>query len=132
MCKYGKIINIEDFDIFETCEGYRITTDKTVIEFGIDSMRHCCESWGYFSSDDDFSRFVGKEISSIDLDSEKEGSYEIPEDVGYLEYGGIRFVTIHTTDGDSVQFAVYNAHNGYYGHEIFIRIGNETVVNDCL
>ena len=130
MADYGRIMEIRELMEFEGGGGYRIATDRTVIEFGISTCHQCCERWGYFSSDDDLGRFVGKEISDIELYSEKEGSYGIPEDAEDLECGGICFITVRLTDGDSFQLAVYNAHNGYYGHDIWVRVGDEGILAD--
>lgn len=36
------------------------------------------------------------------------------------EYAQIQFVNLTCSDGTTFQLAVYNAHNGYYGHKIMI------------
>lgn len=132
MAGYGKITGINEHREENGGDGYSIWTTVMLIEFWISNERQCCESWGYFSSDDDLSRFIGKEIDRIELDSEKCGSYEIPEDAKSLDCGGIRFITVHLADGDSFQLAVYNAHNGFYGHDIGFRIGGMLDYTDCI
>ena len=54
---------------------------------------------------------------------------EAKEDI--YETGGIQFVTFNTDRG-AFQLAVYNAHNGYYGHEILIAFGDDVVCTDVL
>ena len=41
------------------------------------------------------------------------------------------FLTFKTSNG-TLQFAVYNDHNGYYGHQALIRINDEIVESETL
>lgn len=58
-----KIISIKEGSFeknkYSSYAGYIIETNKQVIKFGISDHQSCCESWGYFSSEDDFDEFVG-------------------------------------------------------------------------
>ena len=54
---------------------------------------------------------------------EKSGYYE--------EEGGIQFVTFKTNKS-VFQLAVYNCHNGYYGHGIIVAKDEEILLNDTL
>lgn len=100
--------------------GYAIETNKQVIKLLIDDYQSCCENYGYFMSEDDFSEFIDAELLDIKVtDTElKQGLLEkhnLDIDDKWFE-GGVLFVDIVTTKG-TLQFVAYNEHNGYYGHE---------------
>ena len=100
-------------------DGYKITTDKQEILIGISNGQSCCESWGHFVSEDDYTQFIGanllnvyetnKELNNKVIDLQKE---EMIEDC--------MFFNIDTSKG-TLQFAVYNDHNGYYSHDVMVR-----------
>lgn len=97
-------------------DGVTITLDDgTVYQFGIYNKASCCESWGFLSPPDAVTAFVGAEFVSLD----KVGTNELQEraDAEYLNDGGVAFVNVETSLGQ-LQFAAYNAHNGYYGHSV--------------
>lgn len=107
--------------------GFEIVTYERTIRLVIDDESSCCESWGYFLTEDDTSKFLGATILSIELtDTNRSnrvfGSYVRPEDreesktYESLDEGDVMFVDIKTDRG-TLQFVAYNAHNGYYGHE---------------
>jgi len=48
-----------------------------------------------------------------------------------MDGGGICFVDFITTNG-TFQLAVYNSHNGYYGHGIVVAIDEKIVHDDTL
>lgn len=114
-------------------EGYKIETGKHAIYVLIDDQQSCCESWGYIHSEEsDLSGFVGAHIIGVRLTdtalntliTERGGEYGFDE-------GGIQFVDFITSRG-KFQLAVYNAHNGYYGHGIVIAIDDRVVASDTL
>jgi hypothetical protein len=106
----------------DSMEGYEITTLDHTYLLLIDDKSSCCESFGYFSSDDDLKQFIGKELLSVEATDVALSTRVIVEADG-LDAGEIQFVTFKTNDGD-FQLAVYNSHNGYYGHTIlFIEDG---------
>jgi hypothetical protein len=112
-------------------DGYVVTTSNTKIMVLIDNGQSCCESWGYFSSDDDLSSFIGadlKEVNLTDVACKKEA---VEKSDYYEDEGGIQFVDFVTNRG-VFQLAVYNAHNGYYGHGIAVVIGDEVIHEDTL
>ena len=43
-------------------DGYKITTSEQEYLILIDNGQCCCESWGYFSSEDDFGDYIGKNL----------------------------------------------------------------------
>lgn len=101
-------------------DGFRVDTDKQTIYVLIDNGQSCCESWGYLSSDDDMSRYVGAELRGLAVTDEGLNTRMV--DAGKdakSDSGGIVFVTFDTAVGP-FQLACYNDHNGYYGHEVHI------------
>lgn len=117
-----KILNIVEHTEkdYSRMSGYMITTDKQEIKLLIDDEGQCCESWGYFMSEDSSDEFIGANLLDIKItDTElKEGilnQHEVDVNSSWFE-GGIMFVNIETSVG-LLQFVAYNEHNGYYGHE---------------
>lgn len=110
-------------------EGYEIITDQRTLRFVIDSFQSCCESWGYFLTEDDPACFIGAELLAVELTDTNRSNrtfvrgygydeYEVPGDDRqreHLDEGGVMFVDIKTGRG-TLQFVAYNAHNGWYGH----------------
>jgi hypothetical protein len=120
-------------------DGYEVKTEKHTIRVLIDNGQSCCESWGYFSSDDDLSGFVGADLRDIELTDKALKVESLPNDVVSYDDktkidiygGGIQFVTFKTDRGD-FQLAVYNSHNGYYGHGIIVSVDEEIRHDDTL
>lgn len=137
MKNLGIINNVKEvFDIkfnggYSSKDGYLIETDKKSISILIDNGQSCCESWGYFSSEDDLKQFIGAELTEINLTDialNKTSLDFIKEHNLDSEYnaGGIQFVDFVTNKG-VFQLAVYNAHDGYYGHSILVAIDEEII-----
>jgi hypothetical protein len=116
-----KILKIEE-GVYDGYEGVRITTNKQTVLFGISAGQDCCENYGYMSSNDDFSEFIGAEILDIKETNSGLESSSIVERMSedYIQLGSTFFITVETTVG-TLQFAVYNEHNGYYGHDVIVR-----------
>jgi hypothetical protein len=145
--KYGKIISIEEIEDTKVkinaneetysveAEGYKVQTDKHEYMVLISSQRNCCEDYGYLISEDNYSQFIGSNITEIRITDvalnqaviDKTGFYGSEEDGD--KSLNIQFVDF-CTDRGVFQLAVYNAHNGYYGHEIMFVKDNETVFQD--
>ena len=129
----GKIRNIEEIYDFKTelswckMDGYRIKTEFHNFYVLIDNGQCCCEDWGYFSSEDDYRRFINSELKEINLTDVSLNKKILDEKDIYLDGGGIQFVDFVTSEG-VFQLAVYNGHNGYYGHDILILKDNEIVL----
>ena len=113
-------------------DGYKITTEKTEYLILIDNGQCCCESWGYFVSEDDTSDYIGKNLVDVALTDKALNNKKLTESGYYDNYGGIQFVDFKFSDGSVLQFAVYNAHNGYYGHPIIVAKGDEIICQDTL
>jgi hypothetical protein len=104
-------------------EGVIITLeDGTEIKIGIDDDQQCCEKTGFLSSNDDYSDFIGAEFLTVltvdtnNLVSKLKDIYE----------SDVAFINVETSKG-TLQFAVYNEHNGYYGHDVIVLNGSDKV-----
>lgn len=133
----GRIKNIEEIYDFETesywckMDGYKIETEDHIFYVLIDNSQSCCEDWGYFSSEDDYRKFINSDLKEINLTDTSLNKKMLDEKDIYLDEGGIQFVDFVTSEG-IFQLAVYNGHNGYYGHDILILKDNETILESCL
>jgi hypothetical protein len=117
----------EDYRSFD---GFKITTDKQKIFILIENGQDCCEHFGYFCVEENTDDFIGTELLSIKAVENKDYSDKkiketfIKNDLEFeiksgWDGGNIYFIDIETSKG-LLQFAVYNSHNGYYGHAIKI------------
>ena len=133
------IKSIEYFQPFEGeykgMEGYKIVTDKQEILILINNSQQCCEEWGYeacsekgiLETQDDLDDYIGAEILDIEIvDTEKDIYKRLTDRVYRFYSSNAEFVNVKTSKG-KLQFAVYNAHNGYYGHKIYIKFNNEVI-----
>lgn len=131
---YGKIKNIEEVEnvsaIGKSDEKYNgvkvTTTDDREYWILIDNEQQCCEDWGYIYLNDDPEEFVGKQIICIQTTYEADGIHkaqlEVKTDVS-VECADVMFVDFVMEDATVLQFAVYNEHNGFYGHDIlFVEV----------
>lgn len=105
--------------------GFEIVTDKQAIVLAIDDESCCCESWGYFLTEDDTAKFIGAELRGVAITDTNRSNkifstnwdeFDNGADVIYTDAGDTMFVDIKTDRG-TLQFVAYNAHNGYYGHQ---------------
>ena len=114
-------------------DGYSIKTNEHEYLILIDNGQSCCESWGYFSSENDFKDFISKELKEVRLTDTALNQQKLNEIIPYgFDAGGIQFVDFVMTDGDILQFAVYNDHNGYYGHSILVTKDNEILLQETI
>lgn len=93
-------------------DGFEVITDQQTISLLISNSRDCCESWGFFMSEDNLSSFVGATLFSVAVTDDALQTVQVP----FVYEGGVMFVNLHTNKG-TLQFVAYNSHNGYYGHE---------------
>lgn len=118
-------------------EGYEIETDLRTIRVLVSSDSRCCEYFGYVASDDKLADYVGAEILKIEAAEIDEGDFNRSsylkrtlhfcyEDGCLQEALEAAFVYIETDRG-TLTLAVYNEHNGYYGHEVLITSTGEKV-----
>lgn len=104
--------------------GYQIETTDQVITLAIDDESCCCESWGYFLTEDDTSKFIGAELRGVKVTETNRSTTTFNanfEDGNVnLDAGDVMFVDIETDQGP-LQFVAYNSHNGYYGHRARVQ-----------
>ncbi len=118
---------------FAEYDGYKVVTSEHEYMILIDNEQSCCENWGYFSSDDDFEQFIGKELASVELTDTALNKKKLEENLLYgFGEGGIQFVDFKVKNGTVLQFAVYNAHNGYYGHPIIVAKDKDILLQGTL
>jgi len=105
--------------------GIKLKTQNHVICAYIDPKRHCCERYGSILSQDNVADFVGSELKKVYLTNTADKT----EYVDYIrslrststDYYNIQFINFETSKG-LFQLTVYNCDNGYYGHDIVIKI----------
>ena len=112
-------------------DGYKVKTDQHEIYALIDNAQSCCENWGYFASEDTFDEFIGAELQEVNLTDVALNKQKVEKSDYYDDGGGIQFVDF-VTDKGTFQLAVYNAHNGYYGHGILIARDNHIILKETL
>ena len=102
--------------------GFQIHTNQQTITLAIADESSCCESWGYFLTEDNLDKFVGAELLGVKItDTNRStkhfttGWSEEGDNNIALDEGDTLFVDIETDRGN-LQFVAYNAQNGYYGH----------------
>jgi hypothetical protein len=127
----GKPVDVCDDWEWDTYNGYKITTEMHEFYILINNFQYCCESWGYFYLNDDEQKFVGTELREINLTDMALNKRKVEESGYYEDSGGIQFIDFVTNKG-ILQFAVYNAHNGYYGHDIIFAKDEEIFHQDTL
>jgi hypothetical protein len=135
-----KILKIESVDSItlktddrwaSSMEGVLITTTKQVIKVLIGNESCCCEHWGYLMSEDDPDYFLGADLLAVFVADTNLTTTDFQCGYGEelakgktekvsLDCGDVMFVNIETSLG-TLQIAVYNAHNGYYGHRVIIE-----------
>lgn len=110
------IEKIEEVVTYEN-EGYLIETDKAqyTVYVGGEKEASCCESWGYMSTDENLDEYIGAELLSIEEVDSNYNTKEIKLDA--YNSADTCFVRVNTSKG-MFTLAVYNDHNGYYGHSI--------------
>ena len=100
-------------DYPSTYDGYTIVTDSQRIRIGVSAGQRCCEQTGYFMSEDEPKEFIGAYVKEVTVTDTALHTYDA---LNYMDEGGVMFVNLVTSAG-VLQFAAYNKHNGYYGHD---------------
>lgn len=155
--RYISIINetIQSIVLSEDDTSLIITTKSFHIVAQIDNYRLCCEDYGGFLvCEDSYDSFVGKTLRNIVLTDtllitktlvgiERFGGVEEDSELGsrvfsydfdgekVYSFPEIVFINFET-DAGVLQFAVYNYHNGYYGHDVSIKINNHEMFKTVL
>jgi len=132
--KLGLSQMITGFYGYSCMDGYKVKTDKHSFYILIDNGQSCCEEWGYISCAEDeldLKYFLGSQLIEVNL-TDVALNQTIVDNSGYYEEdGGIQFIDFKTNIG-TFQLAVYNAHNGYYGHGIIVAKDEEILLNDTI
>jgi len=105
------IQSIETFEDPGHWMGYKIImsdSDKN-IAFKIENASNCCEKWGMYTKNN-LNEFIGAEYYSVAI-----GKPKIADD----EMSIIK-IKINTNKGN-ITLQLYNQHNGYYPHDVFIQ-----------
>lgn len=117
----------------EGYDGFIITTTKRSLALLISNEQSCCETWGHVCTADDVEDFIGAKLFGLvgvdeDYEKTKELLAPFPSDID-LDLDSTCFLNLETDRG-MLQFAVYNLHNGYYGHSVIVRDGlNESEIH---
>lgn len=112
-------------------DGYKVVTSLHTYLILIDNQQSCCEGWGYLSSEDDLQQYVGAELREVRLTDAALNAERVTASGYYEDNGGIQFVDF-VTDKGTFQLAVYNGHNGYYGHGILVVKDDDVLLNNTL
>lgn len=126
----SKIVKIEEVNNvnfndnrYSNYDGFKIETEDEEIYFVIDNSQQCCENWGtYLYTPEDLREYVGADYLGYDESSCSEIENGLKSE--YVESDEICFLNIHTSKG-TIDFAVYNSHNGYYAHAVVLKITNK-------
>lgn len=135
---FGKIIeisevfNVEGGSSWHKLDGYRVKTEGHEFLVLISNGQCCCEHWGYMTSDDNLPFYIGAELLSVKATDTALNKAKVDEEAPYgFDCGGIQFVDFETDKG-TFQLAVYNAHNGYYGHTVRLVKDGEVLISEGL
>jgi hypothetical protein len=128
---YGKIISIENED--DCC--FHIIVIKTIkhtVKFQITTMQYCCEDFGYFTTQDDIKDYIGANL----LDIREVWGEDVVFSKSVLEEeippgADVMFINIETSKG-TLQYAIYNEHNGYYGHSVKVYMDGNKIISDTV
>ena len=126
----SKILNIEfvyninfNNDRYPSYDGFRIETEDEEMYFVIDNSQQCCENWGtYLYTPEDLKDYIGADYLGYDEKSCEEVENALKNEC--VNSDEICFLNILTSKG-TIDFAVYNSHNGYYSHAIVLKITNK-------
>jgi hypothetical protein len=133
----SEVTDVKCEDHYSAFDGYKISTDKRSIFVVIGNDQDCCEVFGYFyDNKEDFSYYKGAELLDVlIIDEEMMSESMMRQDLSlrseYREESFAYFVEVKTSKG-SFQLAVYNEHNGYYGHNVRVFDSNNTILLEAV
>ena len=112
MSQTTTIESIETFDDPGRWMGYTfvMSDPRKNITCKIENQHHCCEKWGTYTACN-LNDFIGAQYYGVYVSKIKKKKHE---EMKMLD------VKI-TTNRGSIKFHVYNEHNGYYAHDVFIQ-----------
>lgn len=127
-----KAISEKVYDIY--CEGFRIKTEKHELKLLISAFQECCERWGYATANENTEDYIGAEYLGYDTiysdDVWKNADKDTVENLNDDE-ARLLFLNVKTSKG-TLDFTVYNAHNGFYGHSAYLIIDDKFIERTCL
>jgi hypothetical protein len=110
-------------------DGYAIETNERIIKVGVENGQSCCEDWGYLTTNDTLQEFVGAKLLGIKL-VDTALKVEPINEKNFYE-ASTMFVNFETDRG-TMQLVAYNDHNGYYGHDAVVLIGDSVFHREVL
>lgn len=117
---------------YTSYDGYVVETTKHKYHILIDNGQSCCENWGYMVCEDDIEDFLNAELLEVRFTDTALNQAKLNEEFPYgFDDGSIQFVDFVTNKG-VLQLAVYNEHNGYYGHSILVAKDEDVLLSDTL
>lgn len=134
----NKIIEIKEINNYDYnwggYDGYKIKTEQDEYLFLINNDQNCCEDWGYLSTPDELSDYIGADLLSVKRVTVNDcAEKQNLKDMMKQEYdpANTMFVNVETSNG-LLQFMAYNQHNGYYGHDVMLLRNGEVIEKDYL
>lgn len=136
----NKILSIKEvFDVefldsyygMRCMDGFEVITERNKFQILISNSQNCCERWGYTSTEDDLNDYIGSELFDVTLVDTCINEDIFSEENGFYSYPDVQFVNFDTSNG-LFQLAVYNGHNGYYGHFIVVSKDENILLKDSL
>lgn len=128
------------FFLYELNEiyGIELVTNLHTYLLQIDEQRNCCEAYGGFIiCEDDLNDFIGADLLEIYLTDTCLNTH-IVDRINLMQnchnschYHNVQFINLRTSKG-LLQFVVYNCHNGYYGHDVTIKMENKILYNTII
>lgn len=120
---------------YSSWEGYEFKVGIDVYHFLIEGGQQCCERSGYFDTSYDLEDFAGAKLLSLDIVNTGLGVVDLLEKHVGFEFHDVEenvmFVNLNT-DAGLLQLAVYNSHNGYYGHDVVVLKNGEILSEEVL
>lgn len=113
--------------IDDNYDGFIIETDVNDFMIAINSTQDCSENFGHICSEDNLDTFIGARIlnyNAVKPETWEQIPLHLTKDIDYDKYWHEAFEAAFIdfeTDIGKLQFAVYNIHNGYYGHRVFVK-----------
>jgi hypothetical protein len=113
-------------------DGFFVKTEIDEYAILISNGQDCCENWGYLDTNDNSKAFIGANLLNVSL-VDSEYATKLMEQINFYteEENQICFVNFETDRG-TFQLAVYNSHNGYYGHSILVAKNSDIIHSDTL
>lgn len=109
------ITNVEHINDGIRWDGYKITmSDQTKnIVCKISNKAQCCETFGVYCNKSNITELIGQQYLSVSI------TYPIIEEK--YDFSKLKIVLSMITNVETVEFELFNYHNGYYPHGYYIK-----------